>query len=145
MSAEEMKALVRRAWDEVYNQRNLEFIDEVFVDDVIVHEPDRELHGTAELKQYNATYFDGFPDLTVSLDDVIAEGDKVVARWTFRGTHQGEVEGLGPPTGRSFELEGITIHRFEGEKVVEFWERYDNLSLLQQLGLFPEEEQAESS
>jgi predicted ester cyclase len=76
--SEENKALVRRAWDEVYNQRNLDFIDEVFVADVIVHEPDRELHGPEQVKRYNAAYLEAFPDLTVSFDDVIAEGDKVV-------------------------------------------------------------------
>jgi steroid delta-isomerase-like uncharacterized protein len=145
MSTEEMKALVRRAWDEVFNKKNLDFTDEFSVADTVWHEPDRDLHGPEEVKQYAAPYFEAFPDLSVSIDDVIAEGDKVVARWTYHGTHQGEIEELGPPTGRQMELEGITIHHFEGDKIVELWERFDNLSLLQQLGLVPEEEQAESS
>jgi predicted ester cyclase len=68
---------------------------------------------------------------------VIAEGDKVVTRYTVRGTHQGEMEEFGPPTGRQVEVKGITIHRVEDGKIVEEWERYDNLSLLQQLGLAP--------
>jgi len=70
---------------------------------------------------------------------VIAEGDKVVSRWTVRGTHQGETEVFGPPTGRQFEVEGLTLHRLEGGKIVEEWERYDNLSFLQQLGLAAEQ------
>ncbi len=145
MSTEENKTLVRRGWDEVVNQRNLDFVDEVSVADAFWHEPDREIHGTEEFRDYSATFFDAFPDLKVSIDDVITEGDKVVARWTYRGTHQGETEELGPPTGRQVEVEGITIHRFEGDKVAEYWERFDNLSFFQQLGLVPEEEQAESS
>ena len=75
---------------------------------------------------------------------MIAEGDKAVTRWTMRGTHQGETEELGPPTERQIEVEGITVHRIEGGKIVEEWERYDNLGVLQQLGLIPEQEQAGS-
>jgi predicted ester cyclase len=75
---------------------------------------------------------------------VIAEGDKAVTRWTMRGTHLGETEELGPPTERQIEVEGITVHRIEGGKIVEEWERYDNLGVLQQLGLIPEQEQAGS-
>ena len=70
---------------------------------------------------------------------MIAEGDKVVTRYTIRGTHQGETEEFGPPTGKEVELEGITIHRIEDGKIVEEWERYDNLRMLQQLGLAPEQ------
>ena len=80
-------------------------------------------------------YFRAFPNLTHTVEDVIAEGDKVVTRYTIRGTHQGETEEFGPPTGKHLELEGITIHRIEDGKIVEEWERYDNLSVLQQLGL----------
>ena len=136
--SEENKALARRAWDEVFNQRNLDFFDAVSVADAIWHEPDREFQGTEEIKQLSAGFLEAFPDLNVTVEDVLAEGEQVAVRWTQRGTHQGEMERLGPPTGRSFELEGITIHRFEGEKIAETWERYDNLSLLQQLGLAPE-------
>jgi predicted ester cyclase len=63
----------------------------------------------------------------------------VVTRYTIRATHQGETEEYGPPTGKRVELKGITIHRIEGGKIVEEWERYDNLSILQQLGLAPEQ------
>jgi predicted ester cyclase len=70
---------------------------------------------------------------------LIAEGDKVVSRYTGRGTHQGETEDFGPPTGRQLEVEGITIHRIEDGKIVEEWNQYANLSILQQLGLAPEQ------
>ena len=122
MSTDENKALARRAWDEIFNQRNLDFFDAVSVADAIWHEPEREYQGTEELKQVTAGFLEAFPDLNVTVEDVLAEGEQVAVRWTQRGTHQGEMEGLGPPTGRSFELEGITIHRFEGDKIAETWE-----------------------
>jgi predicted ester cyclase len=84
-------------------------------------------------------YKTAFPDLNVTVEDVIAEGDKVVTRVTLRGTHQGEIEEFGPPTGRQIEVKGISISRIEGGKIVEDWDSYDNLSLLQQLGLASEQ------
>ncbi len=82
-----------------------------------------------------------FPDMSATVEDAVAEGDKDVTRVTLRGTHQGEVEELGPPTGRRVEIEGITIHRLGDGKIVEEWNSYDNLSLMQQLGLVPSPEQ----
>ena len=79
------------------------------------------------------------PDINITVEDMIAEGDQAVSRYTIRGTHQGETEDFGPPTGKPVELKGITIHRFEDGKIVEEWESYDNLSVLQQLGLAPEQ------
>ncbi len=84
-------------------------------------------------------YKTAFPDLNATVEDVIAEGDKVVTRWTIRGTHQGEIEEFGPPTGKQVEIKGITIHRIEGGKIVEEWQAYDNLSAMRQLGLVPEQ------
>jgi steroid delta-isomerase-like uncharacterized protein len=138
-SAEEYKALVRRGWDEVINQRNLDFLAEAHPADALWHEPDRDIQGIEEMKQFLALNFEAFPDFNVTVEDVIAEGEKVVSRYTFRGTHQGETEEFGPPTGRHFELEGISMHRFEDGKIVEDWDRYDNLGVLQQLGLAPEQ------
>jgi steroid delta-isomerase-like uncharacterized protein len=139
VSTEENKALVRRGWEEVINQRNLDFLTQAHTADSIWREPDQDINGIEEVKEYLALQFEAFPDFNVSVEDVLAEGEKVVSRYTFRGTHQGATEEYGPPTGRQFELEGITIHRFEGDKIVEEWERYDNLSVLQQLGLAPEQ------
>jgi steroid delta-isomerase-like uncharacterized protein len=90
-------------------------------------------------KQYITLYKTAAPDLRATVEDMIAEGDKVVTRWTVRGTHQGETEEFGPPTGRQFEIKGLTMHRIEGGKIVEEWEGYDNLGVLQQLGLAPEQ------
>jgi steroid delta-isomerase-like uncharacterized protein len=137
MSTEENKDLARRSW-EIANQHNPDLIEEFYAPDLVWHEPDQELRGYEQAKQFTSTLFTAFPDLNISVEDVIGEGQKVVSRYTVRGTHQGETEEFGPPTGRQFELQGITIHRIEEGKIVEEWERYDNLSVLQQLGLVPE-------
>ena len=136
MVAEENKALARRAWEAVDNP---DLIDEVYAADVVWHEPDRVLRGTEEAKQFVSLYRTAFPDLTVTVEDVIAEGDRVVTRVTLRGTHQGETEEFGPPTGRQIEGYLITISRIEGGQIVEDWDAYDNLTTLQQLGLAPEQ------
>ena len=136
MSAEENKALAHRSWEAMDNP---DLIDEVYASDVVWHEPDRDIHGVEDQKQYITTFINAFPDLNVTVDDEVAEGDKAVSRFTFRGTHQGETEEFGSPTGRQMEQKGITISRIEGGKIVEEWQAYDNLSLLQQLGLAPEQ------
>jgi steroid delta-isomerase-like uncharacterized protein len=130
-------ALARRSW-EIVSRRNPDDLEEVYAGDSVLHEPDQDLHGVEEAKQFLSVYLSAFPDMSVSIEDVLAEGDKAVTRWRLRGTHQGEVEEFGPPTGKQVELEGITIHRIEQGKIVEEWERYDNLSVMQQLGLVPE-------
>jgi steroid delta-isomerase-like uncharacterized protein len=135
--SEENKALARRAW-EIVSSANLDLLEEVYAPDLVWHEPDQDVRGIEEGKRYVSDALVAFPDAQVSVEDMIAEGDKVVSRYTIRGTHQGETEEFGPPTGKQVELEGITIHRIEDGKIVEEWERYDNLSILQQLGLGPE-------
>jgi steroid delta-isomerase-like uncharacterized protein len=134
--SEANKALVRRAWELADNP---DVLDEVYAPDVVWHEPDQEIRGLEQAKQFVTTYKTAFPDMSVTVEDVIAEGDKVVSRVTLRGTHQGETEEFGPPTGRQVELKGITISRIEGGKIVEDWDSYDNLSAMQQLGLVPEQ------
>jgi steroid delta-isomerase-like uncharacterized protein len=138
MTTEENKALARRAW-EIVNQRNPDLIEEFYPPDFVWHVPDQDLRGYEQAKQSVSTFFAAMPDINISVEDVIAEGDQAVSRYTIRGTHQGETEEFGPPTGRQMELRGITIHRFEDGKIVEQWEAYDNLSVMQQLGLVPEQ------
>ena len=138
MSAEENEDLARRSW-EILSQRNPDLIEEFYAPDVVLHEPDQDIRGYEQARQFVSTYFDAFPDINITVEDAIAEGDQAVTRYTIRGTHQGETEEFGPPTGRQMEVEGITIHRIEDGKIVEEWERYDNLSVMQQLGLVPEQ------
>jgi steroid delta-isomerase-like uncharacterized protein len=136
MSAEENKELARRSWESVDNP---DMLDEAYASDVVWHMPDQDVQGIEEAKQFVTMFKTAFPDMSATVEDVIAEGDKVVTRVTLRGTHQGEVEEFGPPTGRQVESQGLTIHRIEGGKIVEEWNSYDNLSLMQQLGLVPEQ------
>ena len=111
MSAEENKALVRRAWEIMDNP---DMLDEVYAADAVWHEPDQDIQGLEGTRQYISMYKTAFPDLNATVEDMIAEGDKVVSRVTFRGTHQGEIEEYGPPTGRQIEIKGITISRSVG-------------------------------
>ena len=132
--SEENKDLARRSW-EIVSQRNPDLLEEVYAADIVWHEPDQDVQGLEEAKQFYSMYLSAFPDFNATVEDVIAEGDKAVTRWTIRGTHQGEIEEIGSPTGKQAEIKGITIHRIEGGKIVEEWERYDNLSVMRQLGL----------
>jgi steroid delta-isomerase-like uncharacterized protein len=89
-------------------------------------------------------YRNAFPEIQMTVEDLIAEGDKVVTRWTARGTHQGELMGI-PPSGNPVEVTGITIDRIEGGKVVETWANYDALGMMQQVGAVPEPGQAQGA
>src|SRR5919112_6596409 len=118
MSAEENRALAQRSW-EIVSQRNPDLIEEFYPAEFVWHEPDRDIQGYEQAKQFVSSFIEAFPDLNATVEDVIAEGDKVVTRWTIRGTHQGEIEEFGPPTGKRAELQGISIHRVADGKIVE--------------------------
>ena len=113
---------------------NPDILEEVYAPDVVWHDPDRDIQGLEEARQFISMFKSAFPDMSATIEDVIAEDDKVLTRVTFRGTHQGETEEFGPPTGRQVEGGGLSLHRIEGGKIVEEWNSYDNLSLMQQLG-----------
>ena len=136
--SEENRALALRT-SEIVNQKNPDLIEELYPPDFVWHGPAGDIRGYEQAKQLSSTFFAAFPDAHITDEDVIAEGDKVVRRYTTRGTHQGETEMFGPPTGRQIEQKGITIHRFEEGKIVEEWEAFDSLIMLQQLGLAPEQ------
>jgi predicted ester cyclase len=138
MSAEQNKTIALRT-SEIVNQRNPDLIEECYPPDFVWHGPDQDIRGYELAKQLSSTFLAAFPDAQITDEDVIAEGEKVVRRYTTHATHQGETEMFGPPTGRQIELKGITIHRIEGGKIVEEWESYDNLSMMKQLGLAPEQ------
>ena len=136
--SEENKAIALRA-TEIVNQKNPDLIEECYPPDFVWHGPDQDIRGYEQAKQLSSTFFAAFPDAQMTDEDVIAEGEKVVRRYTTHATHQGETEMFGPPTGRQIELKGITIHRIEGGKIVEEWESFDNLSMMKQLGFAPEQ------
>jgi steroid delta-isomerase-like uncharacterized protein len=130
---EENKATFRRYIEEVWNQRHLEVVDEIF-DRYLSHQPDGSTHerGPEDVKRFVAEFRSAFPDLHLSIEEQIAEGDKVVIRATFRGTHQREFRGMAP-TGKEIEVTGVTVFRFSDEgKVVESWDSYDQLRLMRQ-------------
>ena len=143
MSAEENKALLQRVYEQIFNQGNLDQIEEFFSADFVDHEappPGMEgLEGIEVLRQFVKVSRDAFPDLQFTAEDMIVEGDKVAARYTMRGTHQGEFLGVAP-TGKQIEVTGIDIVRFEGGKMVEHWANSDELGMMQQLGLVPEQQ-----
>jgi steroid delta-isomerase-like uncharacterized protein len=146
MSTEENKAVTRREIEELFNQGgNLDVADEIYAPDYVGHEPTfGDVRGVEAAKQFAADMRQAFPDLESTIEDQVAEEDKVVTRFRTRGTHQGETEDFGPPTGNRVEVTGITIERFSGGKIVEDWTNFDALGLMQQLGLIPEPEQGGS-
>ena len=93
--SEENRALARRSWEIVDNP---DLVDEVYAADLVWHEPDQDLRGLEQAKQFIASYKTAFPDMTITIEDVIAEDDNAVTRWTIRGNHQGEAEEFGPPS-----------------------------------------------
>jgi serine phosphatase RsbU (regulator of sigma subunit) len=133
VSAEQNKAIFRRYAEEVGNQLNFEIVDEIF-ERYISHQPDGSTlqRGPQDVKRFHEEFRSAFSNFHISVEDQIAEGDKVVSRFTIRGIHQGEFRGMAP-TGKEIELKGVTIFRFSPEgKVVETWDSYDQLSLMRQ-------------
>ena len=133
------KALVQRIYDEVFSAGKIEVIDELVAPDVIEHEempglsPDRE-----GVKQFVRMLREAFPDLRFAPQDVIAAGDRVVARIRITGTHRGEFAGIAA-TNHSVDVEAIDIMRVQGGKLVEHWGITDQFRMMQQLGVIPEE------
>ena len=142
MSVEDNKVRVRRLYEEVFNKQNVAAIDDYFAPNVIDHSLPPEAPGGIEgVRLTIAMYLAAFPDLNFTLEDMVAEGDRVVAHWTLRGTHQGASLGM-PPTGKHITMPGISILRFDDGKAVETWVIFDQMGMLQQLGLAPDPAQA---
>ncbi len=128
-------AIVRRFYEEVFNKGNLDGADEFLATDAVGHETlFLQGSGLEGFKQSVASLRAAFPDLYVTLEDVISVGDKVVVRWMDRGTHQGEFLGMAP-TGKRVKTTGITIFHMAGGRIVEQWTNWDTLNLMAQLGV----------
>ena len=137
MSAEQNKANARRFYEEVWNQGNLDVIDQLADPNVVGHDPvGGEIRGREALRQFVSGNRTAFPDLRITIEDQVAEGDKVVTRWSSRGTHKGDLMGIAP-TGKQTRVTGISIDRYSGGKVVEDYTDWDALGLMQQLGVIP--------
>jgi steroid delta-isomerase-like uncharacterized protein len=135
--SEENKAIVRRLLEQVWNEHRVDLVEEFFAEDVVQHivgmPPVSGLEGAKEM---TAMGLNAFPDIQLTIDDEIAEGDTVVFRWSMSGTHQGELFGV-PATGKQVTRSGVTIYRLANGRIVELWWYADNLSLMQQLGVVP--------
>jgi steroid delta-isomerase-like uncharacterized protein len=135
MSPDEHKAIVREHLEVLFNQRRVDRTGETVADDYRDHGAlPGQAPGLEGAKQKWAGYLAAFPDGRITIDDMVAEGDKVAVRWTGEGTQQGELLGI-PPTGRHVRFMGISIYRLAGGKIAQQWERWDKLELLQQLGV----------
>lgn len=141
MSEEDNKVLFRRLIDEFWNKKNLGISDELFAPDAMTPSVPQLPPGPEGLKAIGNIFFTGFPDFRMSIEDIVAQGDKVAARFIERGTHNGEFMGI-TPTGRQVTWTEIGILRIEGGKIVESWYETDMLGLMQQLGALPAPSQA---
>ncbi len=137
MTPEEMKTRARRIADELFSQGDLAVADEILAPNLIHHTPETHVEGSEGAKQFVLALRRAFPDLSATVEDQIAEGDKVVQRIRWSGTHEGEFFGV-PPTGKRVTAELMEIHRMGPDgKIAEHWSSMDQLALLQQLGAMP--------
>jgi steroid delta-isomerase-like uncharacterized protein len=136
---EQHKEISRRLVEEVFNGGRLELVDKLVASGFVGHDPSspEPTAGPAGLRERVAGYRSAFPDLTITIEEQIIEGDRVVTRWTGRGTHEGELFGIAA-TGKQATVSGITIDRIAGGRIVESWTSWDTLGLLQQLGAVQE-------
>jgi steroid delta-isomerase-like uncharacterized protein len=137
--SETNKALVRRWFEEVWNQGREATIDELFSAESVAHglgDSESDVHGPAEFKPFVANLRGSIPDLRIELEDILCEDDRVAVRIRLQGTHGGN--GLGvAPTGGKVSIQGIIIVRFVDGQIAEGWNSYDQLGLLRQIGALP--------
>ena len=144
MSAEESKAIVRRFWG-VWEEGDIDLVDELLAPDYVNHSPATPDQPTDPegIKAVVGMFRGAMPDLRVIIEDMIAEGDKVVVRYTIEGTHEGELFGV-PPTGQRLSIKSISVERVSDGKIREHWRITDSLDMMQQLGVVSESGQEES-
>lgn len=135
-STAEAKAIALREISEIESGGNLALVDELFAEDFALHFPGYPAMDREGFKMLIGAFRTGFPDLTVSLEDQVVEGNKVTNRVTIRGTHQGDFNGV-PASGKSIEVPAINTMRIEGGKIHEIWGLPDVLGLMQQIGALP--------
>ena len=136
--SEQNKVIVRRMYDEVVGQGKLDLIDELVDPDVVEHEEFPGISpGREGVKEFFSMFRNAFPDLQFAVEDMVAEGDKVAARITIRGTHKGPFLDIAP-TGKQITVDAIDIFRFASGKIVDHWGVTDQMSMMQQLGAIPQ-------
>ena len=138
MSTEENKELCRRIFEDVFNKLDQTTATEIISPSFVTHHPfyPQGIHGIEGVNQMITTYRAGLPDIQYTIQDMVAEGDKVVVRWIAYGTHLNTFLGV-PPTGKKVTITGIEIFRVASDKLEEAWVNSDSLGLLQQIGAIP--------
>ena len=136
MSIEENKAGIRRMVEEIWNKGNLAIIPELYTPDYVFHQSGGDIQGPEGIKQLMTMARNAFPDIQMTIEDMVAEGDKVAWRYTITGTHKGEYLGIAP-TGKRITASTIIISRCVDGKEVEAWPSSDRLAMYQQLGVSP--------
>ena len=137
--SEKNKAIVHRLFEELWNKGSLPVADELIAPTYTHHDtstPDAGRGPESEKKRLTL-YRKAFPDMRLTIEDIIAEGETVMARWACRGSHKGDLNGIAP-TGKQFNISGVTIVRLSNGKLVEGWVNWDALGLMQHLGVVPE-------
>ena len=143
--SEENKTILRRWIEEVWHEGNVDAVDEFVTDTYVRHDPNApEIRGPEAEKQLLAMYLSAFPDLRFTIEDMVAEGDKVVVRYSIRGTHKGELLGI-PPTDKQVTLTATETYRLVEGKIDEQWVNMDTLGMMQQLGAIPAPGQPEEA
>jgi len=139
MLSDTNKTVSRRFLEEVWNKGNMAVLNEIIANDHVNSGPGTLPGlptGPEGSKQLVTVYLNAFPDVHFTIDEQIAEGDKVVTRWTAHGTHKGELVGI-PATGKSSTVTGINVDRIVNGKIVESWGIFDQFGMMQQLGVIP--------
>jgi predicted ester cyclase len=137
VSPDDNKAVIRADVETIFNQQQLDRADELVAPDYVDHAAlPGQAPGLEGAKKKWAMYLAGIPDLGVTIEEMVAEGDKVGVRRSYAGTHGGRCWGV-PPTGKQVRIGGISIFRLTGGKIAEHWEQLDRLTLMQQLGVIP--------
>ncbi len=128
--------VARSVFEELYSKGKLEIVDQIFDPSYRGHETLIKQFDRSQLKRNVQGYRVGFPDLTITVNETTEAGEKVLVRWTARGTHSGTFMGQAP-TGKQARVDGISVSTFRNGKIVEDWTQWDALGLLQQLGIAP--------
>jgi steroid delta-isomerase-like uncharacterized protein len=139
MLSETNKTVSRRFFEEVFGKGKLNVLDEIIATDHVNSGPGAIAglpNGPEGALQLVTAYRNAFPDLRLTIDEQVTEGDKVVTRWTADGTHKGELAGI-PPTNKSTTVSGIVVDRFVNGKIAESWGIFDEFGMMQQLGVIP--------
>ncbi len=142
MTAETNKNLSKRFFEEVFNKGQMAAVDEIYAANHTNKGPGAlpgMPSGPEGMRKFVTFYRNAFPDTHFTIDEQVAEGDRVVTRWTAHGTQKGEMAGMGiPVTGREVTVTGVTVDHFANGKIVESWGLFDQMSMMQQLGVIPQ-------